>query len=80
MYSSPTKIDSKAVRQVTFIHHPRAFLVAQLVKPLPAMQETSVSIPGSPGGEGIGFPVQRSRASLVAQAVKNLPAMWEIWV
>ena len=32
MYSSPTKIDSKAVRQVTFIYHPRAFLVAQLVK------------------------------------------------
>ena len=82
MYSSPTKTNSKAVRQLRFIYHPGAFLVAQLVNTLPAMQETPVSIPGSVRslGEGIGYPLQHSWASLVAQTVKNLPAMWEIWV
>ena len=52
---------------------------AQLVKNLPAMQETLVLIPGwgrSPG-EGIGYPLQYS---LLAQTVKNLPAMLETWV
>ena len=61
----------------------RASLVAQLVKNLPAMQETLVrSIPGSgrSAGEGIGYPVQYSWASLVAQTVKNPPVMWETWV
>ena len=82
MYSSPTKIDSKAVRQLTFIYHPGAFLVAQLVKTVPAMQETPVSIPGSVRslGEGMGYLLQHSWASLVAQIVKNLPAMRETWV
>ena len=55
--------------------------VAQLVKNLPAMQETG-SIPGSgrSAGKGIGYPLQYSWASLVAQLVRNLPAMWETWV
>ena len=54
-------------------------LIAQLVKNLPAMQETLVRLLGqgrSPG-EGIGYPLQYSWASLVAQLVKNLPAMQE---
>ena len=57
-------------------------LVAQLVKNLPAMQETPVKIPGSrrSPGEGIGYPLQYSWASLVTQMVKNSPAMWETWV
>ena len=57
------------------------FLIAQLVKNLPAMQETGL-IPGSgrSPGEGIGYPLQYSWASLVAQVVKNLPAMWDTWV
>ena len=82
MYSSPTKANSKAVRQLRFIYHPGAFLVTQLVKTLPAMQETPVSIPGSVRslGEGIGYPIQYSWASLVAQTVRNPPAMWETWV
>ena len=53
--------------------------LAQLVKNLPAMQETMVQFLGqkdSPG-EGIGYPLQYSRASLVSQLVKNPPAMWE---
>ena len=59
-----------------------ASLVAQLVKKLPAMQETPVQFLGwkdSPG-EGIGYPLQYSWASLVAQTVKKLPATWETWV
>ena len=53
-------------------------LIAQLVKNLPAMQETLVWFPGSgrSAGEGIGYPLQYSWASLVAQLVKNPPAMW----
>ena len=56
-----------------------ASLIAQLVKNLPAMQETPGSIPGSgrSATEGIGYPLQCSWASLVAQLVKNLPAMQE---
>ena len=58
-----------------------AFLVTQLVKNPPAMQETPIrflswKIPG----EGLGYPLQYSWASLGAQLVKNLPAMREIWV
>ena len=55
----------------------RASLIAQLVKNLPAMQETRL-IPrsGRSTGKGIGYPVQYSWANLVAQLVKNLPAMW----
>ena len=59
-----------------------ASLVAQLVKNLPAMQETPVRFLGqewSPG-EGIVYPLQYSWAFLVAQTVKNLPAMQETWV
>ena len=57
-------------------------LIAQLVKNLPAVQETSVWVPGSgrSPGEGIGYPLQYSWASLVTQWVKNPPAMRETWV
>ena len=57
----------------------RASLIKNLVKNLPAMQETPSSIPGlgrSPG-EGIGYPLQYSWASLVAHLRKKPPAMWE---
>ena len=60
-----------------------AFLVAQLEKNLPAVQETLIpSIPGSgrSPGEGTGFPLEYSWASLVAQMVKNPPAMRETWM
>ena len=60
----------------------RASLIKNLVKNLPAMQETPSSIPGlgrSPG-EGIGYPLQYSWASLVAHLIKNPPAMWETWL
>ena len=58
------------------IQYSWASLVAQLVKNLPAMQETVPGL-GRSAGEGIGYPLQYSWASLVAQLVKNLPAMWE---
>ena len=53
-------------------------LVAQLVKNLPAMQETPIQILG--WEEGIGYLLQYTWSSLVAQLVKNPPAMWETWV
>ena len=58
------------------------FPVTQLVKNLPAMQETLVWFLGreeSPR-EGIGYPLQFSWVSLVAQMVKNPLVMWETWV
>ena len=56
-------------------------LRAQLVKNLPAVQETPVLFLGQKDPlEGIGYTLQYSWASLVAQRVKNLPAMWETWV
>ena len=62
----------------------RAFLIAQLVKNPPVMQETPVwgLIPGSgiSPGEGKGYPLKYSWASLVAQMVKDPPAIWETWV
>ena len=51
-------------------------LIAQLVKNLPAMQETLVQFLGR---EGIGYPLWYSWASLVAQLVKNPPAVWKSW-
>ena len=59
-----------------------ASLVAQLIKNLPAMQETPSSISGSrrTPEERIGYLLQYSQASLVAQTVKNLPAMQETWI
>ena len=59
-----------------------ASLVAQMVKNLPAMQETLVLIPGSvrSPGERISYSLQYSWASLLAQMLKNPPAMWETWV
>ena len=64
----------------------RAFLVAQLVKNLPAMQETPVQFlgqedgSGRSAGEGIGYLLKYSWVSSVAQLVKNLLAMWETLV
>ena len=58
------------------------FPVAQLVKNLPAMQETSDWFLGwedSPG-ERVGYLHQYSWFSLVVQTVKNPPAMQETWV
>ena len=55
------------------------YLVVQLVKNLPVMQETAVRFLGQID-PGIGYPVQYSWASLVAQLVKNPPAMRETWV
>ena len=54
-------------------------LRVQLVKNLPAMQETPVPFPasGRSAREGIGYPLQYSWASLLAQLVKNPPAMRE---
>ena len=61
----------------------RASVIAQLVKNIPAMQDTlgweSRGL-GKPAGEGIGYPLQYPWAFLVAQLVKNPPAMWETWV
>ena len=58
-----------------------AFLIAQLVKNLPAMQEIPFdSWVGKLPGKGIGYPLQCSWVSLVAQTVKNPPAMLEAWV
>ena len=60
-----------------------AFLVAQLEKNLPAIQETLIpSMPGSGRSprERTGYPFQYSWASLVAQMVKNPPAMQETWI
>ena len=54
-------------------------LVTQLVKNLPAMQETPDPKPRSRRSrrEGTGYPLQYSWASLVAHLVKNPPAMQE---
>ena len=59
-----------------------ASLVAQLVKNLPAMQETPVQLLGwkDPLEKGIGYLLQYSWASLVVQTVKHLPAMRETWI
>ena len=56
--------------------------VAQLVKNLPAMQETQVRFlhMGRSPGKGIVYPLQYSWASLMAQMVKNPSAMRETWV
>ena len=53
--------------------------MAQLIKNLPAMQETPIQSLGreDPLEKGIGYPLQYSLASVVAQLVKNLPAMQE---
>ena len=51
-------------------------LVVQLVKNLPAMQETWVR---SLVWEDL-LEFARYKASLVAQMVKRLPTMWETWV
>ena len=57
------------------------YLIAQLVKNLPATQETLVRFLGWEDLlEGMGYPLQYSWASLAGQLVKNLAAMWETWV
>ena len=60
----------------------QASLVAQLVKNLPAMQETPVEFLGweDPLEKGQANLLQYSWASLVAQLVKNPPAMRETCV
>ena len=55
-------------------------LIAQIVKNLPAMQETPVPGSGRSSGEGLVYSLQCSWASLVAQLVKNPPAVRETWV
>ena len=57
-------------------------MIAQLVKNLPAMQETPVQFLalGTSAGEGIGYPFQYSWAFPVAELVKNPTAMQETWV
>ena len=57
-------------------------LVAQLVKNLPAIQETLVWFLGGDDyrAEGIGYPLQYSWAFPVAQLVKNPPSVQETWV
>ena len=59
-----------------------AFLIAQLLKNPPAMQEILAGFPESARspGKGIGYSLQYSWASLVTQLVKNPPAMRETWV
>ena len=57
-------------------HNLGASLIAQLVKNLPAMQETPVQFLGREDPLEKGY----SWASLVAQLVKNPPAMRETWV
>ena len=72
-----SRLPSLSPLAVLFLCSIRASLIAQLVKNLPATQETPVWFPG-PGrsnGEGIGYPLQYSWASLVAQLVKNLLAI-----
>ena len=56
--------------------------MAQLVKNLPAMQETPVQSLGreDPLEKGIGYPLQYSLASVVAQLVKNPSGMWKTWI
>ena len=60
----------------------RASLIAQLVKNLPAIQETAVRFLGweRTAGEGTGYPLQYSWASLVAQLVNSLLAVKETWI
>ena len=55
-------------------------LIAQLVKNLPAMQETPVRFLGWEDPLEKGYPLRYSWASLVAQLVKNPPTMWETWL
>ena len=59
-----------------------ASLIAQLVKNLPAMQETLVQFLSREicWRRDRLHTLQDSWASFVAQLVKNLPAMWETWV
>ena len=61
--------------------HSEDFLIAHLIKNLPAMQETLVQFLGQEdnSGERIGYPLQYSWAFLVVQLVKNLSAMQETW-
>ena len=58
----------------------RASLIAQLVKNLPAMQETLVQFLGQEEPIEKGILLQYSWNSLVAQLVKDLPAKQETWV
>ena len=78
---SPFSGRSQELRATNYDFMLLGFLIAQLVKNPPAMQETRlIPVLGRSAGEGIGYPLQYSWASLVAQLVKNPPAMWETWV
>ena len=72
------------ITQNTMKQDYRASLEAQMVKNLPALQETRFDPPGRCPGEGIGYQLQYqlqySWASLMAQTVKNPPEMGETWV
>ena len=62
--------ERRQIQKHTLLCYPiyiMASLIAQLVKNLPAMQETPVPIPPSErsAGEGIGYPLQYSWAFLV---------------
>ena len=69
-----------------WLRHSQGFPVnVQLVKNLPAKQETLFNPRGRSTGEGIGYPLWYFGASLVAQLVKNPPViLWceprETWV
>ena len=58
-----------------------ASLIAQLVKNLPAVQETRFSSwVGKIHWRRDRYTPQYSWTSLVAQLIKNPPTMWETWV
>ena len=59
-----------------------ASLRAQLVKNLPAVQETLIQFLGQedPPEKGLATHASVLRLPFVAQLVKNLPAVWETWV
>ena len=64
-----------------FLVSPQAYLVAQMIKNPPAMQETLLYFLGREDPLEKGYAIHLlSYASLVAQTVKNLPAMRETWL
>ena len=70
----PTKVNSHEVQNHVYLTHDCVSLIAQVVKNLPAMQETLVQFLGQ---EDL---LEKGWASLAAQLVKNMPTMWVTWV
>ena len=69
----------RAYRQILSLL--QAFLVAQMINNLPAMQDSLVqSMDWKNPWRGIDEPLHFSWASLVVQMVKNLLAIQETWV